>query len=54
MGMIKIVTTKNAVSTMNGYKNAQPNQMRAAISHVSFQVYEKPVVPGYRKVQVKN
>lgn len=26
----------------------------AAISHVSLQVYDKPIVPGYSKVQVEN
>ncbi|KAJ8885002.1 hypothetical protein PR048_011198 [Dryococelus australis] len=56
MGMIKIVTPKNVIydERIQKYTTKPSAKELAAISHVSLQVYEKPVVPGYSKVQVEN
>lgn len=57
MGIIKIVTPKNAVlydERIQKCTTKPKAKELAAISHVSLQVYDKPVVPGYSKVQVEN
>ena len=57
MGMIKIVTPKNAVIYDERIQKCttKPSAKElAVISHVSLQVYEKSVVPGYSKAQVEN
>ncbi|CAH2086035.1 unnamed protein product [Euphydryas editha] len=57
MGMIKIITPKDAVIYDDRIKKCttKPSAKElAAISHVSLLAYEKPVVPGYSKIQVQN
>ncbi|CAB3231913.1 unnamed protein product [Arctia plantaginis] len=55
--MIKIITPKDAVIYDDRIKKCttKPSAKElAAISHVSLLAYEKPVVPGYSKIQVQN
>ncbi|CAG9782212.1 unnamed protein product [Diatraea saccharalis] len=57
MGMIKIVTPKDAVIYDDRIKKCttKPSAKElATISHISLLAYEKPVVPGYSKIQVQN
>ncbi|CAH0555189.1 unnamed protein product [Brassicogethes aeneus] len=57
MGMIKIITPKEAVLYSERIQKCttKPSAKElAAISHVSLQAYETPVIPGYSKIQVEN
>ncbi|GFS56691.1 uncharacterized protein TNIN_84961 [Trichonephila inaurata madagascariensis] len=57
MGMIKIVTPKDDVLYDDRIqkRTSKPCAKElAAISHVSFLAYEKPIVPGYNKILVEN
>lgn len=56
MGMIKIVTPKSAVILDERIKvcATKPSAKELAASHVPLLIYEKPIVPGYSRIQVKN
>lgn len=56
-GLFKIVSPKNAVlydERIEKCTTKPKAKELAAISHVSLQVYDKTIVPGYSKVQVEN